>query len=101
MRRVHHGNILQVNVSLARSRVRRAGRGERSWEARTRIVPLERGPGWTLVRATMETGVTHQVRAHLAILGCPVIGDRKYGDGASALGFEGGQRLHASSYNFV
>lgn len=93
---VSKDSIVDIPLARLRSRVRRAGRGERSWEARTRIVPLERGPGWTLVRATMETGVTHQVRAHLAILGCPVIGDRKYGDGASALGFEGGQRLHAS-----
>jgi len=96
-----HGTLSEeavVDVPLARlrSRVRVARRGERSWAARTRIVPLERGPGWTLVRATMETGVTHQVRAHLALLGHPVIGDRKYGDDAVAHDFSGGQRLHAS-----
>jgi len=78
------------------SRVRAARRSERSWPARTLVVPLERGAWWTLVRATMETGVTHQVRAHLAILGHPVIGDRKYGDGTSGRDLAGGQRLHAS-----
>jgi len=96
-----HGAVMEeriVDIPLARlrSRVRVARRGERSWPARTRIVPLERGPGWTLVRATMETGVTHQVRAHLAILGCPVIGDRTYADAAGGRDFPGGQRLHAS-----
>lgn len=89
-----------VDVPLARlhSRVRAARRTERSWPARTLIVPLERGERWSLVRATMETGVTHQVRAHLAILGHPVIGDLKYGygDGAGVRDPAGGQRLHAS-----
>lgn len=87
-----------VDVPLARlqSRVRAARRSERSWPARTLVVPLERGARWTLVRATMETGVTHQVRAHLAILGNPVIGDLKYGDGRSDRDPAGGQRLHAS-----
>jgi 23S rRNA-/tRNA-specific pseudouridylate synthase len=87
-----------VDVPLARlhSRVRAARRSERSWPARTLVVPLERGARWTLVRATMATGVTHQVRAHLAMLGHPVIGDLKYGHGTSGRDPAGGQRLHAS-----
>jgi 23S rRNA pseudouridine1911/1915/1917 synthase len=36
--------------------------------------------GCTLVRASLETGRTHQVRVHLAAIGHPVVGDLRYGD---------------------
>lgn len=35
-----------------------------------------------LVEITLHTGKTHQIRAHMAFIGCPVLGDGKYGDGA-------------------
>lgn len=33
-----------------------------------------------LVEITLHTGKTHQIRAHTAHIGCPVLGDEKYGD---------------------
>ena len=33
----------------------------------------------SLLEVEIETGKTHQIRAHLAHIGCPIIGDGKYG----------------------
>lgn len=40
---------------------------------------LERSGGRSLVRLRLDTGRTHQIRVHMAHLGCPVAGDFLYG----------------------
>lgn len=42
---------------------------------------LERRGDIALVEITLHTGKTHQIRAHMSFIGCPVLGDEKYGDG--------------------
>lgn len=49
----------------------------------THLRVLERGDGWALIEARPETGRTHQIRAHLAALRLPVLGDALYGAGAN------------------
>ena len=41
---------------------------------------LEKKDGLTRVEVVLHTGKTHQIRAHLAHIGCPIVGDMKYGD---------------------
>lgn len=40
--------------------------------------PVSTGRDCSLVRIKLETGKTHQIRAHLAYLGFPIVGDKKY-----------------------
>lgn len=53
-------------------------------EGRVRIITeyevIEKHGDYALVRVTLHTGKTHQIRAHLAHIGCPVLGDAKYGN---------------------
>src|SRR5471030_1817575 len=45
------------------------------------VFELERACGaYSLLRAQLKTGRTHQIRVHLAHLGFPIAGDDKYGD---------------------
>jgi 23S rRNA pseudouridine1911/1915/1917 synthase len=53
---------------------------------------------YTLLRVRLETGRTHQIRAHLKAIGHPVAGDPEYGR-AGALGLER-QFLHAEHLAF-
>lgn len=54
--------------------------------ARTDYAVLETRGDLSLLRLRLYTGRTHQIRVHLAALGCPVSGDRVYG--ASAPGID-------------
>jgi len=60
---------------------------------------LGRAPGFTLVRAQLETGRTHQIRVHFAALGYPVAGDAQYGGRERPEGLDR-QFLHAAQVTF-
>lgn len=53
--------------------------------ARTHYRTIRRLPDYALLRIRLETGRTHQIRAHLAAIGHPVAGDPLYGPNPPAV----------------
>lgn len=74
--------------------------------ARTEIVVIDRSKETTTVSAWLPTGRTHQIRAHLAAIGHPIVGDPRYGNvefNARAKSTWGAARtlLHCHSIEFA
>jgi 23S rRNA pseudouridine1911/1915/1917 synthase len=63
--------------------------------ARTRYKTLDASARRSLVEVVLETGRRHQIRAHLAWLGNPVVGDDRYGEKSSRMA------LHARQLAFT
>jgi 23S rRNA pseudouridine1911/1915/1917 synthase len=78
---------------------RRAVRGRGARAARTHFEVRETLSADTLLDVRLETGRTHQIRAHFAAIGHPVAGDSRYG-GARAHGLER-QFLHSARLAFT
>jgi 23S rRNA pseudouridine1911/1915/1917 synthase len=79
------------------------------WEALARYEAV----GAALIECRLETGRTHQIRVHLASIGCPLLGDDVYGaghrtkasrlseEGKAAFAALGRQALHAARLGFA
>lgn len=72
-----------LNKDTARNKVTvssHAAPGSESDFIETRFRPLKSTGAYTLLEVELITGKTHQIRAHLASIGHPLIGDHKYGN---------------------
>ena len=71
-------------------------------EAGTRFAVEKRWRGFALIRCWLETGRTHQIRAHMEHIGCPLAGDRVYRRRGRRLPLDiGRQCLHATALKLI
>jgi len=64
----------------------RVGTRPDSKPARTRYKTIESVRGRSLLEVELETGRRHQIRAHLAFIGHPIVGDPRYGSAGERMG---------------
>ena len=83
----------------SRRRHRMAVSGASAREARTHFEVIELLASETLLEARLETGRTHQIRAHFSAIGHPLVGDETY-RGPARYGL-GRQFLHAHRLSFT
>ncbi len=67
----------------------------------TRYKVLQSAKGLSLCEVELLTGRTHQIRAHMAHVGCPLLGDGKYGTNAANAPFGGYKKQFLYSYKTV
>lgn len=101
-----HGNIKEdegtVDAPIARSKADRKKMSV-STDGRRAVTHwkvLERYGTLTLLKLSLETGRTHQIRVHMAYIKHPVLGDAVYGSGDGRLGLLG-QVLHGYRLEFT
>ncbi|MGA7740516.1 MAG: RluA family pseudouridine synthase [Polyangia bacterium] len=100
---VEPGTLL-VAVPIGRvgrrgSRVKLGG-GRQPLPAVTEVALLEQRSGSALIQTRLCKGRTHQVRAHLAYLGIPVVGDTTYGEPSPSVEPPAVLHLHAATIVF-
>lgn len=98
-----HGNVKKdigtVDAPLGRDKKDRLKMAivEDGRHAVTHYEVLRRYKGFTLIKAVLDTGRTHQIRVHLASIHHPVVGDFVYGLKKETIK---GQLLHAARLGF-
>lgn len=72
--------------------------GEEGKLAVTRYKVRKKGKGHTLAEFSLDTGRKNQIRVHAHDLGCPITGDKRYGNGSGPLHR---LALHAETIRFA
>jgi 23S rRNA pseudouridine1911/1915/1917 synthase len=82
-----------------KNRKRMAVTLKNSRPAVTHYRPIEIFDKYTLIKFSLETGRTHQIRAHMKSISRPILGDALYGPEKNEFSARG-QLLHAASLEF-
>jgi hypothetical protein len=96
---------LKINLPIGRNpndRIKMAVTTKNSKNAITNIEVIKRyyKSNYTLVKAILETGRTHQIRVHMSYIKHPLVGDEMYGKAHNKLNIKG-HLLHATTLGFV
>jgi len=78
--------VIELPLAERRDLDVRVEHGPEGKPARTRYRTLAARGAHTLLEVALDTGRRHQIRVHLAAIGCPVVGDERYGSPAERLG---------------
>ena len=84
-----------------KNRLKRAVVSEGGKRAVTHFEVIEHMSGFTYMKASLETGRTHQIRVHLSYLNHPILGDGLYGYSVKKFAKLKGQMLHARKLGFI
>lgn len=90
-----------IDAPIGRDKVNRkrmAVTNVNSKNAVTHLRVIERYKNYTLVRLSLETGRTHQIRVHMDYIGYPVYNDPVYTNDKCS---DFGQFLHSTSIDFI
>ena len=89
-----------IDAPIGRDKVNRkkmAVTADNSKDAITHVKVLKKYKGYTLVKCSLETGRTHQIRVHMSYIGFPIVNDPVYtNDTCTSFG----QFLHSTSIDF-
>lgn len=96
------GTLEDYLVSDGRANITRVCRKETPGAkfARLSYKVMESRNGLSLVEIILDTGRRHQIRVQMAHLGCPLVGDRKYGSSGPA-GTENAEPLRLCAYKLM
>lgn len=91
--------LMTIDAPIGKDRHHKQRRrvSEGGQEAVTHVEIVEVWDTATLVRLTLDTGRTHQIRVHLSYAGHPLVGDELYGGRRDSIGR---QALHGETLSF-